>query len=141
MEMQVTIKQIEGLAIAAKGGSNTWSVMDTAEGVGGLGGGTRPLELMLMGIAGCASMDVIAILRKKRVDVRNFEVNVVAERKEKHPQSIKEITFNYSITGKDIQPEDVEKAISLSDSTYCGAIDMIRGCTEINHQYTIHESE
>ena len=140
MEMQVTLKQIEGLALAAKGGSNSWVVMDTAANVGGLGGGTRPLELMLMGIAGCASMDVIAILKKKQVDLRDIEVQVTAERREKHPQSIKEITFNYILTGNGIQPADVEKAISLSDSTYCGAIDMIRGCTEINLQYTIQES-
>lgn len=139
--MRVTLKQIEGLALAAKGGSQSWTVMDTSTEVGGLGGGTRPLELMLMGIAGCASMDIIAILRKKHVDLRHFDVNVVAQRSETHPQSIKEIAFDYAITGRGIQPKDVERAISLTDSTYCGAIEMIRNSTVITHQYTIHESD
>ncbi len=137
MKMQVTLRQVEGLSLMGSADSGHAVALDAPTALGGLGTGSRPLELMLMGIAGCASMDVYAILRKKKTPIEHFEVQVEAEKTEEHPQRITSIRLTYVLTGKEIKPEDVERAIELTDQKYCGAIAMIRSSVEVTHQYRI----
>ena len=141
MEMNVKIKQIEGLAMAGYGDTGHWVNMDAPDKLGGLGAGSRPMELMLMGIAGCASMDIVAILKKKRVKLHKFEVNVRAEKSDTHPQKFNQITFHYTFTGQEIQSKDVDRAIELTDAQYCGAIENVRSSVEIKHEYDIVDVE
>jgi len=139
--MNAKIKQIDGLALVGHADTGHWVAMDAPHELGGLAAGSRPMELVLMGIAGCAAMDIIAILVKKRVKLDGFELDVHALRQDEHPQIFTKITLNYTFIGHNIQPKDIERAIELTDEKYCGAIEMVRDVTEIVHEYETKESE
>jgi putative redox protein len=93
--------------------------------VGGDNDGFKPIELMLVSLAGCTAMDVISILQKKRLDVHEFDVRVQADRKEDHPKVFTHITLEFIITGKDIDEPSVRRAVDLSAEKYCAAQAML----------------
>jgi len=84
--------------------------------------GPTPMEMVLMGIAGCTAMDVISIMRKKRADVTGFEINITGERAEEHPKRYTKFLLEYVLEGKSLSPKDVERSIELSVNKYCSAI-------------------
>jgi putative redox protein len=138
--MNAKIKLIDGIALAGVSNSNHWVTMDGPENFGGHSAGPRPMELVLMGVAGCAAMDVLSILRKKRAELNGFNMEVEAERTEEHPQVFTRIKLNYIFSGKNIQPSDIERSIELTEEKYCGATAMLKGAVEIIHNYRIVES-
>jgi putative redox protein len=109
--------------------------------VGGDSDGFKPIELMLVSLAGCTAMDVISILRKKRQDVRAFDVQVVANREEEHPRVFSHITLEFIVKGKNIDPESVQRAVNLSAEKYCAAQAMLAKVVPIEHKITIEEVE
>jgi putative redox protein len=133
------LKQIKGLTFAAKGDSNHWLIMDGPEQVGGNNAGARPKELLLMSLAGCTGSDVVSILKKKRVNLTDFEINITAQQTEEHPKVFTELELEYVFYGKDIKAKDVERAIELSTGTYCGVSAMLKKAMKINHTYRIEE--
>jgi putative redox protein len=139
--MKVTIQRINGTALVGRGGSNHWVVMDGPEDFGGFSAGTRPMEMILIGLAGCSAMDVLSILQKKRVRLDDFSMRVEAERAEEHPKVFTKIHLHYVFTGSNIKPRDVERSIELSQDKYCGASAMLRKAAEISHDYEIKEPE
>ena len=138
---KVYLKQVKGLTLAAKGESNHWITMDGPEKLGGSNAGVRPKELVLMALAGCTGSDVVSILKKKRVNLTDFEINIVAQQAETHPKVFTHIDLEYVFYGKDIKEKDVERAIELSTETYCGVSDMLKKAMTINHTYRIIETE
>ena len=139
--MKVTLKQISGLAMAGTSDSKHWVTMDGPEKFGGFSAGSRPMELLLIAVAGCTGMDVISILRKKRVKFEDFSIEVEAEQAEEHPKVFTEIKIHYLITGRNIRKVDVENAIELSESKYCSATIMLKKSADITSTYEIIESE
>lgn len=115
--------------------------LGTTPAVGGNDDGFRPLELMLMGLAGCTAMDVISILRKKRQDVTAFEVRVHADQTDEHPHVFTRAQIEYIFTGNGIKPDAVQRAIELSETKYCPAQAMFNKIMPIELTYTIHEAE
>ncbi len=105
--------------------------------VGGDDDGIRPMELIALGLAGCTAMDVISILRKKRQDVTAFEVRVHAERAEEHPRVFTAVNIEYLITGREVDPAAVERAIELSETKYCPAQAMFDKVFPITLSYQI----
>jgi len=104
--------------------------------------GFRPLELLAVGLAGCTSMDVISILEKKRQEVTDFQVNVdVLERAQEHPKIWTRAKIEYIVTGRNIDPAAVERAIELSTTKYCSASAMLEKAVQIEHAYRIIEAE
>jgi len=137
--MQATLKQVQGLSFVAKGDSNHWVAMDGKKIVGGSEAGTSPMELMLMSLGGCSSMDVVSLLRKKRADLRDFEVKVSADRAEKHPKVFTKIYMKFIFTGKDLKKEDIEEAINLSQEKFCSAAAMLSKAAPIETEYEIEQ--
>jgi putative redox protein len=135
--MKVRMKQVGGIALVGAGDTNHWVVMDGPEDVGGFSGASRPMELLLMSLGGCTAMDVISILKKKRVDLNDFGMEIEAERAEEHPKVFTEIKLHFIFTGKNIRTKDVERAIDLSQSKYCPATAMLRKSVKITHDYEI----
>ena len=90
-----------------------------------------------MSLAGCTGMDVISILRKKRQDVTNFEVKVHADQADSHPHVFTAVIVEYIVTGNNIDPKAVERAIDLSENAYCPAQAMLVKAVPIKHTYTI----
>ena len=107
---------------------------------GGEGSGFSPIELILIGLAGCTGMDVIDILRKKRQDVTGFEVRVHGDRSSEHPRVFTHITVEYVITGHNIEPAAVDRSVELSVTKYCAAQAMLSKSAEIDHKVTILEA-
>ncbi len=102
--------------------------------------GASPLELLLMGTAGCTAMDVISILQKKRQQVTGFEIRVHADRADEHPRVFTHITLEYVITGRQIDPESVSHAIDLSLEKYCSAHAMMSKAVPIDHTFRVVEA-
>ncbi len=112
----------------------------SAEHAGGHNAGFLPMEMLLVGLAGCTAMDVITILRKKRQQVTAYEVQVQGVRADDHPRVFVEITVEHRITGYHIQPEAVERAIELSKTRYCGAGAMLGTVAHLTHTFRIVEA-
>jgi putative redox protein len=137
--MKAFIKQIKGITLAGKADSNHWITMDGSEEFGGSKAGNGPMELVLMALGGCTSMDIIPILEKKRVPLDAYEVNLEAERAIKHPKIFTKIHVEFLFYGKGINPKDVERAIELSTSKYCSVAAMLSKSVEITRSYKILE--
>lgn len=129
-----------GMRFAIEGGSGHQVIVDASEQEGGHNAGFRPLELLLVGLAGCTGMDVISILRKKRQNVTAYEVHVQGVRAEEHPKVFVEITVEHVLTGHQLQAGAVERAIHLSEERYCGAGAMLGKVAHLTHTYRIVEA-
>lgn len=102
--------------------------------------GGSPMEVLVMASGACTAMDVIDILRKKRQDVTSFEVNVLGTRAKEHPMVYTEIDLEYVVTGRNIDPRAVERAIDLSLEKYCSVnISLKNGGVKVNSRYRIVE--
>ncbi len=109
---------------------------------GGDNDGFRPMELLLVGLAGCTAMDVISILAKKRQDVTAFEVRVnEAERAAEHPRVYTHIVLEYVVTGHNIDQAAVERAVELSETKYCSAQAMLGKVAKIENSITVIEAQ
>ncbi len=129
-----------GMRFEAEAGSGHHVTLDAAEHGGGHNTGFRPMEMLLVGLAGCTGMDVISILRKKRQDITAYEVHVTGRRAEDHPMVFVEITIEHIVTGRHIQPEAVVRAIELSETRYCGAGAMLGKVAHLIHTYRLVEA-
>lgn len=134
------IKQLKGITFSAKADSNHWITMDGPENFGGSDAGVRPKELLLLALGGCTGSDVASILKKKKVNLDNFEINITADMAEEHPQVYTKIKLEYLFYGKNIQAKDVERAIELSQNTYCSVTAMLQKAVQIEHSYKIIEN-
>jgi putative redox protein len=136
MDAKVTWKK-EGLLLSAT--ADTGGKIDLASKLDEQGKGFRPMELLAMGLAGCTAMDVISILKKKRMDVVDFEVKVHTEKAQDYPQIWTVAELEYIVTGRNIDPKAVERAMGLSKQTYCPAQNMLGKAVDIQTKYTIIE--
>ena len=104
--------------------------------------GPRPMELMLIGLGGCTSYDVVGILKKTRQDVVDCVAEVDAERADEVPSVFTKIHVKFIVSGRELNPKKVERAVKLSAEQYCSASLMLeRGGVEITHSYEIVEVE
>lgn len=140
-EKKAFIKQLQGITFAGKTDSNHWITIDGPEEFGGSNAAIRPKELLLLSLGGCTASDVASILKKKRVKLDDFELNLTADATEDYPQVYTKINIEYVFYGKDIQAKDVERAIDLSQTKYCGVTAMLSKAMEITHTYRIEEKK
>lgn len=111
--------------------------IDGSPEIGGQGLGARPMELVLMALGSCSSLDLLSILKKQRQKVTDFSVSVEGERTDKIPQVFTKIHLLFSLTG-DIDPAKAEKATELAVKKYCSVHDMLAaGGVEISYSVTI----
>jgi putative redox protein len=122
-------------------GSGHATVIDAAEDVGGSDAAPRPVELLLIAQGACTAMDVVSILKKKRMELKGFEVEVQAETPPEHPKYLTKVHLIYKFWGEGVSEEAVKRAIELSLEKYCTVANTIRGKTHISYEYKINESE
>jgi putative redox protein len=139
MTAQATLA--EDMRFEVQAGSGHRVTLDAAEHGGGQNAGFRPMEMLLVGLAGCTGMDVISILRKKRQQVTAYEVHVEGIRAEDHPMVFVEITVEHIITGYHLQPEAVARAMQLSEQRYCGAGAMLGKTAHLTHTFRLIEAD
>jgi putative redox protein len=140
--MKATVKWVDNVMFVGESGSGHSVVMDGAEDHGGRNIGIRPMEMILIGIGGCASFDVIAILKKSRQNIRDCRVELVAERADAVPSPFTKIAMKFVVTGTNLKQSQVAKAIELSATKYCSASVMMEAAgVAISHEYEIVEAE
>jgi putative redox protein len=115
--------------------------IDAAPKHGGHEEGTRPMDLLLVGLAGCTAMDVMSILQKKRQPITNFEVRVSGERAGEHPKVFTEIDVLYIVEGESVDPRAVERAMNLSETKYCSAWAMLSATANVTSRYEIRQPQ
>lgn len=141
MKRIVTATLTGGMQFEATTHTGHTVVMDAALEGGGADTGVRPYDLLLVGLAGCTGMDVVSILRKKRQTVTAFWIEVEAERAPDHPKVYTQISVHYHVRGAGISPAAVERAIELSETTYCSAVATLRASAHVATAYTIHSED
>jgi putative redox protein len=129
----------DGMSFVAETGSNHAVVMDGAPEAGGRNLAPRPMELLLAGTGGCTAFDVVMILKKGRHAVTGCEVSLKAERAESEPKIFTQIHFHFRVSGKQLKPEAVARAIELSKDKYCSASIMLGKTATISHDFEIIE--
>ena len=137
--MQASVVWSKGLSFTGTADSGHTVAIGTDPGVGGDDDGLRPMELMAISLAGCTAMDVISILRKKRVDVTGFEVKVDGDRASDHPKVFTAFNIHYIVRGHNVEPAAVERAMDLSRTKYCPAQAMLGQLAPITLSYEIIE--
>jgi len=135
--MKARVKWVEQVSFLGETESNHAVLMDGPPTAGGRNLGPRPMEMLLLGAGGCTSFDVITILKKSRQAVSDCYVELDAERAETDPKVFTKIHMHFVVTGKDIKPEAVEKAIRLSAEKYCSASIMLGQAAAITHDFEV----
>ncbi len=121
--------------------SNGYTIpMDSTLDPEGHDAGASPVELVLTALAGCTGMDVISILRKKQQQVTAFEVQVEGVRTDEFPKLYTEIWVRYIVTGHNVNPAAVERAIELSSEKYCAVSAILRATAKMHYDYEIVEA-
>jgi len=138
MKETITARWLSDLAFEAEvGGHKVY--MDSTPEHGGKNTGPRPKPLMMVALAGCTGMDVAAILRKMKEKVEEFSVEVDGDITEVHPKKFEKMHIIYRLKGKGINRKNVEKAVNLSTTRYCGVSENYRAAFPITHEIIIEE--
>jgi putative redox protein len=137
--MKARIRWVEDVTFLASADSGHALIMDGAPEAGGHNVGPRPMELVLMGTGGCTSFDVIHILRKGRHAVSAVDLEMEAERAPEDPKVFTRIHLHFTVKGKGVKPEAVERAIKLSAEKYCSASIMLGKTAAITHDFEVIE--
>ncbi len=135
--MQVTVKWVDGRAFLGESGSGHTVVMDGPPDHGGGNIGIRPMEMILLGVGGCSSYDVMDILQKGRHDIVDCVAEITAERVNKVPSVFSKIHLHFKVTGKNLKEAVVERAVKLSAEKYCSAAIMLGKSVDITHDYEV----
>ncbi|NIT35420.1 MAG: osmotically inducible protein OsmC [candidate division Zixibacteria bacterium] len=135
--MKAEVRMVKGLSFVAKSDSNHWLALDGPPEFGGAAAASRPLELLLIGLAGCTGMDVVSILTKKRAPLEAFRLEAEATRAAEHPKVFTDIKLTYFLRGEGLKDKDVAEAIRLSRQRYCSASAMLSKACEIYYDYKI----
>ncbi|MCD5360877.1 OsmC family protein [Chromobacterium aquaticum] len=138
--MKARLKWVDGVCFLGESGSGHAVVMDGAPEGGGRNLGPRPMELLLLGTAGCTSYDVITILKKSRQQVSDCWVEIEAERAEEEPKVLTRIHFHFVVSGRELKADAVERAIKLSAEKYCSASIMLGKTADISHDFELRDA-
>lgn len=130
--MKARAKWVEGMAFMGEAGSGHSVIMDGAPEYGGRNIGIRPMEMLLIGLAGCTGFDVVQILKKGREAVTGCEVEVEAERATEDPKVFTKINIAYRVSGRGLSQAKAERAVTLSKEKYCSASIMLGATAQMS---------
>ena len=135
--MNISVNWVDGMLMVGKSHSGHSITMDGPPEIGGDNLGVRPMEMLLLGVAGCTMIDVVTTLKEMRQDFTNCETKLSAERADEHPKVFTDIHIQFIVKGQDLDPKKVEKAITLSAEKYCSASIMLGETASITHDFEI----
>ena len=140
--MKASVLWMKDGQFIAKSDSGHTLIIDGPPDHGGKNLGARPMEMVLMGLGGCTSIDVIDILKKSRQDITDCVTQLTAERANSIPAVFTKIHIHFVVTGRNLKPRQVERAVELSATKYCSATLMLqRGGVEITHDFELVDAE
>jgi len=103
--------------------------------------GCKPTDALLLSLAGCMGIDVVMFLKKMKVEIANFKMDIIGERNPTPPQYFKKIEMILNIAGKNLEPKKVERAISLSHEKYCSVYNSLRKDMNVKVRYILEEKK
>ena len=139
--MKARVKWVQDATFLGESGSGHAVVMDGPPDHGGRNLGVRPMEMLLLGMGGCASFDVVLILTRSHQSITDCVAEIEAERAEEDPKVFTAIHLHFIVTGKGLKENRVARAVQLSAEKYCSASIMLAKTATITHDYEIRESE
>lgn len=113
--------------------------LDGSPEIGGVNGGVRPMQAVLMAMAGCSAIDVVALLKKMRQPLDDLQIKVKADQVDDVPAVFSTIHIHYILTG-DIDTDKAEKAVNLSIEKYCSVSKMLEKAATITHSWELTNS-
>ena len=137
--MNLSVNWVDGMLMVGKSHSGHSITMDGPIEIGGENLGVRPMEMLLLGVAGCTMIDVVTTLKKMRQDLSHCETKINAERANEHPKVFTNIHTHFIVKGKDLDSKKVDKAIKLSAEKYCSASIMLGKTAKITHDFEVTE--
>ncbi|MGL1902396.1 MAG: OsmC family protein [Fibrobacterales bacterium] len=136
--VEVTLKRDTGYKFVASNETGHQAVLDGPAKIGGTDDGLRPMEMILMGLAGCSSFDLLSILEKQRQTVEDLEIKVQGSRVDTVPSVYDTIHLIFDFKG-DIDPAKLERALALAVDKYCSVAEMLKSTVSITYAYTINK--
>ena len=137
--MKARVQWLDGRAFVGESGSGHAVVMDGAPEAGGRNIGVRPMEMLLLGLGGCTAFDVVMILERMREKVTGLDIALEGERATEDPKVFTHVKLIYKVTGRNLKPQNVERAVNLSAEKYCSASAMFEKTAKIEHSFEIIE--
>ncbi|NHB89306.1 OsmC family protein [Photorhabdus tasmaniensis] len=135
--MQARVKWVEGLSLLGESSSGHQIMMDGNAG----DKAPSPMEMVLMAVGGCSTIDVISVLQKGRYDIKDCEVKLTSRRREEVPRLFTHINLHFIVTGKDLTDKAVERAVMLSAEKYCSVSLMLGKSVEMTHSFEIRDAD
>jgi len=135
--VSATVKMVEGLQMVGYADSGHGIVIDADPGDGGLGKGTKPMEMVLIALGSCSAMDVISILKKKREKLTGLEVHVSGDRSDSDPRVYTSVRIHYIFDGTGLSEIACRKAIELSQEKYCSVLGMVSKTAAVESDFEI----
>jgi len=114
--------------------------IDAGEEDGGESSGYRPKALMLSSLAGCTGLDVASLMKKMKLDVDDFTIDIVAELSDEHPQTYEKVIMEYHFYGNNLNEKKLQKAIDLSFEKYCGVSEMFKKFADVKIASIFHHT-
>ncbi len=135
MATKAQLNWTDGFQFVARAENGPGMLLDSSDG----GSGPTPMQVVLMGVAGCTAMDVVSILKKKRANISDLQVNISGDQAQEHPKRYTDINIEFIVHGKGVKPQDMERSIELSLTKYCSATASVNA--NVAHTYRIVEDE
>jgi putative redox protein len=140
--MKCRIQWTGGRQLVAESESGHAMVLDAPEGFNGRNTGPSPMELVLIGTAGCTAVDVVYILGDRmHAEVSVLEVEAEAQRADDEPKVFTAVTLRYRLEGRGVKEKQIARAIGLSMSKYCSASAMLAHTATFMAQWTYRDVE
>ena len=139
--LEATVIQVDGYAFVGKSASNHWVPMDGSTKLGAADAASRPKELVLLALGGCTAFDVEMILRKRRVKLRDFRVEIEADEAPDPPMVFTAIRLTYHLEAEGATAKEVERAVRLSEEKYCSVSAMLRASVPMSWRVFLNGEE
>lgn len=139
MANQITTKWLGDMKFESTNPSGHNLFIDAGEDNGGKGEGYRPKALMLSALAGCSGLDVASLIKKMKLKVDDFKIDIDANLTEEHPKYYDKLTMDFHFYGNELSEKKLQKAVDLSIEKYCGVMEMFRQFAEIEIRSHFHK--
>ena len=137
--MNTRVKWLDNMSFVGESASGHSVVMDGPPEAGGRNLGVRPMEMLLLGLGGCSSFDIVSMLKKGKQDLVDCEVEITAKRADTEPKVFTKIHLHFIVSGNNLSEKRVARAIELSAEKYCSASIMLGKTAEVSHDYELVE--
>jgi putative redox protein len=137
--VNATVKMVDGMQLMGRADSGHPVIIDADLQVGGKDQGPRPMELVLMALGSCTSMDVISLLKKMRESLTGLEVTLSGKRAEEDPMVYTHVSVHYLLKGKGLSKDACKKVIDLSQEKYCSVLGMVSKTAKVEYDWEITE--